>query len=196
MKNLSRTIIGGCIAALTLFTVSSPVLADEVDSKTTTATITFTAGKLEIVEAPEFDFGSQEISSRAAVCPAQAGNGPLTLGVSDARGAGDGWKVNVRLSAFALDRGAATLNGASLKLAYPAGSAAGGTVGTPPAIQQSVTIPSDNSVVPVVTANEGEGAGAWTITWDNANVKLNVPGGSAETGVSTGTLNWILQDAP
>ena len=194
----TKTKIGGlALSLILLFAVTvQPAFAVEADSEETNATVTFVAGNLELVSVPEFNFGSQTISSATETYTMT--NTVVPVKVSDARGSGEGWSLNVSLSPFMLEDGETeSLQGAYIQIENATVSAVNGTIGDAPAVAgASLQIDSDNSETPVFSAALNAGRGVWQMNWSMGDASLVVLPGTAHPGLSTATLTWSLQAAP
>lgn len=183
------------MAALLFAVPARAASENEVDNGQTQASVTFQGGELKLNSVPVLDFGTHAISPDQQELAADSVT-PVTE-VSDLRGNGKGWDLNVTLSPFTLSEGgAATLQGASINVTNPKVGAANGTVGTPPAAVSEVEIASDSTETPVLKAGDKAGMGVWNLTWYAADTKLNVNPGTAQVGKSVATLNWSLQSTP
>lgn len=116
--------------------------------------------------------------------------------VSDRRGEGQGWNLQVRMSEFA-DKTEATkiLKGAEITI--PAGTVgkSEGNIALPPESNEVVVAGSKDSAQTIFSAKEKTGLGTWTNEFDAAQVKLMVPAGNLK-GDYQATLTWSLLDAP
>ena len=174
--------------------------ADEGDEDSSTLTsnaaVVFEKGDIVLDSVPSFDFGEQAISSEDASYNAEEISGVIQ--VSDLRGTGEGWDLQVSLSPFELTEGSsATLEGAYINII-------GGTViGTPVAeedkpelVGETITIASDNEQVSVFSAAAGSGRGVWGLSLSESDVSLNVIANTAHVGESSAVLTWSLTAAP
>lgn len=175
------------------------------------------SGPLTLDYAPYIDFGTHEISSgdfNMTLAEAHGAHATLQaeseeairdltnermpfVQVSDRRGNGNGWNVQVSLSEF--DTGA--LQGATLTF----GSAnevvgVNGTQATP----EGDNVPSaagfkvttGAAADLVMDAQVNQGRGSWQARWEKDNVELFIPGNNIDVGHHVATLSWNLTDAP
>ena len=168
-------------------------LAAVADTNTSNAQIEFTAGNLELVSVPSFDFGSHALPSATTTYTAVTVSDPLR--VSDLRGSLDGWNVKAQLSGFTVGV-TPTLSGASITLSSGSVTAVGGTTGTAPTVGGTVNIPSGGAATLVTTAAAGAGGGVWDTSWTTANSSIQVFPGNVHSGVATATMDWSLEDTP
>ncbi|WP_207120944.1 hypothetical protein IGJ55_002931 [Enterococcus sp. AZ170] len=116
--------------------------------------------------------------------------------VSDRRGEGQGWNLQVRMSEFA-DKTDDTkiLKGAELSI--PAGTVgkSEGNIALPPETKDVVIAGSIDSAQTIFSAKEKTGLGTWTNEFDASQVKLMVPAGNLK-GDYQATMTWSLLDAP
>jgi len=197
VKNQIRWLLPAAVLLiLALVFASVPVYAAEGDDTTdeTEASVSFTAGELKLESVPMLNFGSHDISHEEQVL--EAVNVSPNVQVSDLRGNGNGWDLVVSLTPFQLNGGGQTLQAASIQFDSPVVSAVNGNVGTPPSAVSRITLTSDSTETPVMSAESGEGMGVWSLGWDNEDVKLTVKPGTAQEGTSVATLNWSLQTTP
>ena len=194
----TKTKIGGlALSLILLFAVTiQPAYAVEVDSEETNATVNFIAGNLELMGVPEFNFGSPTISSATETYTMT--NVVVPVQVSDARGSGEGWSLNVSLSPFTLDDGETeSIQGAYIQIKNATVSAVNGTVGDAPLVASAnLQIDSDNTETPVFSAAADAGRGVWQMNWSMGDASLVVLPGTANPGINTATLTWSLQTAP
>ena len=194
-KNLAAKCLA-CVLALSLVGsagLSATALAVEADGTTTQAQVSFGAGALTLLSVPALDFGSQTPSPIIADYPAQSIDAPVRI--ADLRGTGAGWKLLVSLSPFQ-NEGKATLDGATITLAGSTVSSVYDTTGAAPEANTPAVLTSDNTSVPVLTAQTNAGEGAWVQIFAPGQAVLKVYPGSTSQGVSVATLTWSLQDAP
>lgn len=181
-------------------TVTSRALAasDPVLTGSTDATLNLTAGTsgLAITAAPNFNFGKSEISSVATTLTSSgtASDGTAVAAqVSDARGTGDGWNLQVSLgSPFKLSasEGGHLLDGAILKLGTRTATSTG-TGQAPGTLVNELTV--NDAAQSTVKADVGQGMGTWSMPYTDAT--LTIPAGNY-LGAYTATINWSLTDAP
>lgn len=168
---------------------------DAATTGETEASVSFTAGKLKLDSVPVLDFGQHPISPEAQEY--EAVSMAPNVQVSDLRGSGGGWDLLVSLSAFQMQEGgSATLKAASIHFTAPTVSAVNGTIGTPPSAVSDITLTSDDTETPVLTADSGEGMGLWGLGWNTSDVTLAVKPGTAQEGTSVAVLTWSLQSTP
>lgn len=110
-----RVVLAFALAAALLF--SLPLLpAFAATTGTTTATVEFIGGDIELLEAPSLTFTNTNISS-GVYSIALSTNGNKKVKVSDNRGVGTGWELKVSLTDFNAGGGTTnSLDGASIKV--------------------------------------------------------------------------------
>lgn len=151
-------------------------------------------GPLTIDNVTPFEFGTQAISSNSEVYAATAKN--PNIQVSDRRGTGQGWTLQVGLSTFAESKdNSVVLKGATLAIPKGTMKTTDGNVSEAPE-NFGFTLDADASGSDVLmNADEKKGMGTWADMLDNSNVKLSVPAGNF-AGEYSATINWSLVDAP
>lgn len=151
-------------------------------------------GPLTIDNVTPFEFGTHAISSSSEIYTATATN--PNIQVSDRRGTGQGWTLQVGLSTFVeTTDNAVVLKGASLSIPQGVMKSTEGNVSEAPA-NFGFTLDADNSGSDILmNASEKTGMGTWADSLDSENVKLAVPAGNF-AGEYSATLNWSLVDAP
>lgn len=195
VKKPGRIVAALLGVAIALSAFALPAFAETVDTGSTEASVTFTAGELKLKSVPAIDFGTQAIAPTEQNYTAST-VAPVTQ-VSDLRGNGKGWDLMVALSPFKLNgTGTETLQAASINVAGYKVSAVNGSVGTPPAATDNLSIPSDGTETPVLQAGTQAGMGVWNLEWNAAAVTLNVKPGTAQKGSNVATMNWSLQSTP
>lgn len=158
----------------------------------TAATVTFQAGELELVTAPDIDFGSHSISGAAETYNAEAINGSIV--VSDLRGSGEGWNLTASMSSFT-DGTASSLNGAYVTIQSQTLSSETNAAITPTAAT-NIQLSSDNTSANILTAVTGTGLGQWTSELTTENTSLTVPAAAATVGNHAAVLTWTLGNTP
>ena len=185
MSALALTLVAG--GALTITATTPVAAAVQSSSSSTTGKVKFTAGDLTLDKVPEFDFGTQQISTTDQNYAATAEG---VTKITDLRGDGKGWELTV--TATELKAGAKTLENAQMSLEN--GTTAN-TNGETVTANNAVLVP--NKAAKVFSAAATNGNGESTLTWDKANAKLFVPGKSTKSAEEyTATLTWTLADAP
>ena len=183
-------------------------LAD--DTSNTKATVTFTAGQLELGEGNDtnginIDFGSHSVPVSSVQYPAEDVSNAHVLEVDDARNAGGDWKVSVKMSTFSdvsnssaspFD-GMITFTDGQLATTNTTNDTSGVTLGdgSNPIVVSSGT----GSGTAVLTAGTGIERGVYTASWGNADVVLDIAQGEAAkvvAGSYAATLTWELKVGP
>lgn len=151
-------------------------------------------GSLTIDNVTPFEFGTHDISSNSETYTATATN--PNIQVSDRRGTGQGWTLQVGLSHFIESTDSSVvLKGASLAIPKGIMKTTEGNVSEVPE-NFDFTLDADGSGSDVlIQANEKTGMGTWMDLLDSENVKLVVPAGNY-AGEYSAILNWSLIDAP
>lgn len=151
-------------------------------------------GDLRIDYMSKIDFRKQTISGKTETYTAQKPALTTEVQVSDLRGTGAGWNLQVNYDAekpgfTSEDK---TLSGAELTL----------PVGTPETVEDnSSAAPTTSKVVVnndaqnIMSAAANTGLGTWADEMEPGNVTLKVPSGNL-VGDYTATLVWTLSDAP
>ena len=190
-----KTLAAKCLACVLALSLLGPAgaLAAEADGTTTQAQVSFDAGALTLLSAPALDFGSKTPSPMIEEYSAQTVDNPVRI--ADLRGTSAGWKLLVALSPFE-NEGKATLNGATITLDGSDVTGVSGTLSVAPTANTPAILTSDNTSVPLLTAQADEGEGAWVQTFAPEQAILKVYPGSTSQGISVATLTWSLQDAP
>jgi hypothetical protein len=188
--------------ALTLgiLAIASPqnIYADSelVETKGSTAKVEFDGGELSLAQVTTFDFGTQDISSSTADHTATSVDNDIQ--VSDLRGNGKGWDLNVSLSDFVHATNSKKLNGAYVTLSGTQVAGVNGTIGTAPTSTstESLKIDADGSELPIFVAATDAGMGVWGITTELTDATLTVLTGTAYAGAYEANLTWTLQTTP
>lgn len=169
------------------------VLADSTaDTNTNFKLIKKSTDNLTMATPPSFDFGSLMISSQPVVAQSK---GNEDLKITDLRGSGAGWKVQVQMTDFVdSDNPALVLTGAKLELA-PIGITANDTNNST-GVPSSNNIDVNDSLQTLIAANTGDGMGAWTADFaSNNSAQLTIPANSKKGNYTT-TITWVLSDTP
>lgn len=187
------------------FVGGAPIaFADE--TKDSNGVASFESGDLTLDFVSSFDFGNHPISKNDEIYSAAAQKTedgksiPNFVQVTDLRGTGNGWSLNVQQqSQFLANNDGRELEGAQIQITN--GVMTSESTNTPQDVTESVNLTPGVSEK-IVTANEHEGTGTWVYGFGNDSTKeesvhLAVPGKSFKAADSYKTvLTWALLDAP
>lgn len=186
-----------------------------------------TTGPLSIVKAAHMNFGSQVISNQDQTYNMVAEMQPLRetgelvpyvsfAQVQDLRGSNVGWDLQVSLSDFESETQNNVLTGAQIefvgsRIQYEGTTAAN----APTAHADGLTLLPGGDAQSVMTAAEGQGAGASSVVWgdqadlnaqfanedievvENNAIQLSIPGSTAKDATTyEATLTWELTTTP
>ncbi|MEN2667149.1 WxL domain-containing protein [Listeria aquatica] len=116
--------------------------------------------------------------------------------VTDRRGEGQGWTLQVALSEFKDQTDASkVLKGAELTIPKGGLKTTAGNVSDAPNNFASTLAADGSGSAIIMQANEKTGMGTWEDLFNNQEIKLTVPAGNY-SGDYSSTLNWSLVDAP
>lgn len=152
-------------------------------------------GILRIDYISNIDFGTQTISGKTETYQAAKPSLRTEAQVSDLRGSGAGWHLQVNYDAEKPGFVAANnqvLKGAELTL--PAGTAKS-TDDNQSAAPTANTVTVGNDAQNIMDAASATGLGTWADEMSTQDVRLKVPSGNMQ-GDYTATLVWTLTDAP
>jgi len=202
LKTTSKKIAVAIASVLGVLAIVSPstVHASSETSETSEAVIEFASGSLSLEAVPDFDFASQTIMATDTSYTASQNGEDSTefvVGISDLRGTGEGWTLNIALSSFVDENDEASIPGAVIFIKnLTVSRASTATIGNTPNNAEDIDINSDNVATPLLVADEEAGFGLWDLEWANADTTLTVPGASARVGANTATLTWSLENTP
>ncbi|WP_271004584.1 WxL domain-containing protein [Listeria seeligeri] len=158
---------------------------------------------LKIAYVSTLDFGTQAISSENKVYTANKVNLTNQLDntttkeinpavtISDGRGTGAGWKLQVKQNSAFTNDSSDTLEGAQLTLEKSGIYSNQSNTSVAPTGAASVDVNTSNANVLTAAANTGQGV------WQEEMVaKLAVAGNTAKEGTYSTTLTWTLTDTP
>lgn len=153
-------------------------------------------GSLTIPYASNITFGEHEI--KQADADYYALNQKPHVQVNDTRGGAKGWSLGVAITPFVGANGK-ELVGAQMSLSNGKVVTKNNKSAMPKITQDSFKLNRAYQVV--MTAKEGEGAGAFAAVFEgkngnNENVKLHVPRAGVEAQSYSAELTWVLTDAP
>lgn len=153
-------------------------------------------GSLTIPYASNITFGEHEI--KQADADYYALNQKPHVQVNDTRGGAKGWSLGVTITPFVGANGK-ELVGAQMSLSNGKVVTKNNKSAMPKITQDSFKLNRAYQVV--MTAKEGEGAGAFAAVFEgkngnNENVKLHVPRAGVEAQSYSAELTWVLTDAP
>ena len=190
-----------------------------------------TTGPLSIVKAATMNFGSQVISNQdqtynmvAEVANLADGSGQVPYvsfaQVQDVRGTNEGWDLQVSLSDFTSNTQNNVLTGAEIEFVDSRIQYEGtNTENSPTAHAAGLTLLPNGAARSVMTAAQGQGAGASSVVWgdqadlmaqfeaegfdpetgvvENGAIQLSIPGSTAKDATTyTSTLTWELTSTP
>lgn len=153
-------------------------------------------GSLTIPYASNITFGEHEI--KQADANYYALNQKPHVQVNDTRGGAKGWSLGVAITPFVGANGK-ELVGAQMSLSNGKVVTKNNKSAMPKITQDSFKLNRAYQVV--MTAKEGEGAGAFAAVFEgkngnNENVKLHVPRAGVEAQSYSAELTWVLTDTP
>lgn len=162
-------------------------VATDGQSGTSKVTATLTEGSLKLTAVPDLDFGTKEITDQALTMD-QTADG--TVSVSDSRGTGAGYTVDVALTT-PFTSGTHTLAGSTLTLKNANGTSQNNDGKTVSDTKDAVL--TDTSAKNIITAAKDQGMGNWD--YNISKSTLNVLSG-AYAGKYEGELTWTLKASP
>lgn len=205
-----RWLCAGVALALLLAALPGMARGEAPITNTTTATVSFIDGDLELGGSMQgsglnFAFGEHAIPATQAKYPAKNESGGLPvnhiLPVEDSRVASGDWQVTVALTAFtdALATAPSSFDGV-IRLMNPVianANASAGTTGL--TAEDDISVVSGESAVLVMAADDTLPRGEFTATWTNDDVTLNISDGEVlniELLNYVATLTWTLNIGP
>jgi hypothetical protein len=184
-------------------------------------------GPLSIVKATAMDFGQQVISTtnqtyqmKAEMANLEDRTGQVPYisfaQVQDLRGTNAGWDLQVRLSDFKSTTQNGVLTGAEIEFLDSRIQYEGSTTENTPTVHQAgLKLLPNGAARSVMTAAQGQGAGASSVIWgnqadlndqfaneevevvENSAIQLSIPGSTAKDATTyTSTLTWELAMIP
>lgn len=207
---LSKITTASLVALTGLSLASTSAYAAEVGTQKTQADFELKAGEggtgpvdpieppmkgpLTLDAASNFNFGSIKLGEGDGIYTAiKEDNSVLGIQVTDSRGTGAGWNVDVSMTDFK-GQGTNILKGATLTIPN-------GSVNTTSAdkVKAPVTkeVKLNASPISIFTATKDNGMGTWTNLFEGKDKKvtLNVPEGNY-VDQYTAKITWSLQNAP
>ena len=207
---LSKITTASLVALTGLSLASTSAYAAEVGTQKTQADFELKAGEggtgpvdpidppmkgpLTLDAASNFNFGSIKLGEGDGIYTAiKEDNSVLGIQVTDSRGTGAGWNVDVSMTDFK-GQGINILKGATLTIPN-------GSVNTTSAdkVKAPVTkeVKLNASPISIFTATKDNGMGTWTNLFEGKDKKvtLNVPEGNY-VDQYTAKITWSLQNAP
>lgn len=156
-------------------------------------------GPLSIDQVIPFAFEDVNLSGTAQTANLKA-TGMRNVQVTDARGTGKGWQLQVKQSPLTEDTGETqkTLTGAAITLKNGQVTAGQSNVSTQAPTLNGTSLTLNENFQPMTTAQESAGLGTWLMKYNNENttdIQLTVPAGNL-AGSYTGTVTWQLSDSP
>lgn len=151
-------------------------------------------GDLRIDYISNIDFGTQMISGKTETYQATAPANMVEAQISDLRGTGAGWNLQVSYDPAQSGFSSAdqTLKGAELTLPVGQTKTVADSQSAAPATNE-ITVNDDAQNI--MSAVKDTGLGTWADEMTTSQVKLKVPSGNL-AGAYTATLVWTLTDAP
>ncbi|WP_436667641.1 WxL domain-containing protein [Latilactobacillus sakei] len=161
------------------------------ESKTSAITAELTQGTISLVKVPNLlDFG-QTVVPIHATDMAQGTKGSV-VEVSDSRGTGAGYKVDVALSKQ-FTSGTHELTGSTLTVKNAGGTSVDSGSSVADGKTKDVTLKGAGTTGEIITAAKDSGLGTWDYSIADSNLNV-LPGMYA--GAYTGELTWTLTAGP
>jgi len=189
MKKISLVALG----AATLFMAPAVVHADETGEKTASVTLGEQPGSIQLVSAPDIEFGETEnfpIAEQVTVYSKGTG-APLT--VANSRNLAQ-W--NVKVSATPFEGNGSQLSGAELDFMTAGVDHDRQNMGNEVKFHYGTLIPSDGDNHLIMSSNAGGDKSAATgtnsLNFGEGAIKLTTPGGYPG-GTYTAQVNWDLE---
>jgi len=188
--------VGTFIASVALLT-ALPLAAHAADEngstqQATTAEIELTQDPedkdIVLTSVPDLNFGTKVNSNETKTYDA---TGTLKDVKVKNPGNVDGWDVQVKRSEFTSDK--SSLKAATLSLKN--GEVIADDTANASKSPAVTSIDVNTSAQSLLTAEAGEGIGAFSLKHNNADVTLNIPAGNV-AGSYKATLTWTLANAP
>lgn len=155
-----------------------------------TGSVEFIPGALTLDSVPNFDFGSQKITTKNQTYQSKTEN---IATVTDLRGSSVGWNLTVKQDTQLKTAQNEELKGAQLSLSRGVLQTSSDDTAT---VSNGILIPGGASVK-VLDATVGQGNGTFSANWASDGSTLEVPGSSVKLAKHyTANLTWTLTDAP
>lgn len=195
-KTKKRFIVTFALVLALAIGMTSTAFADTTGS--TEATVEFSTdqsvNKLELITAPAFSFGTNQLPSSGDTIQAQSIDGSLK--VMDTTGNYAGWNVTAVMSNFSTSSVANSMPGAYITLENGSASRVGSGTSNSPVVDTPITLTAgSSSSVKIVDAALNSGIGTWNIEWQGSDTSLTVLDTPA-VGESTATITWTMVAGP
>lgn len=187
------------VATLGLLIICNFEMPMDVKAENTNASVLINGGLLEFSAVPvNVTFNPVTLNGIVQIVDFDF----TGFSVTDARGTGVGWKMQVSASQFAVDA-TKKLPIGSLSLKPPSGFTAGYDNPSPsPTVGGTYSVPQvidgqDERVI--VTAVADAGMGKWNINWDEAtnnDLTLTLNPATTKVGNYVSTITWTLSTGP
>lgn len=167
-----------------------------VSAETTMVNVTIESGTLHFTTIPnDVTFSNIKLTGQAD----KASQSLIPLKVTDARGTGKGWSVEVSATPFAETSSSLALDPGSLKIKKPVAFTSEFVGSIPPTSNYLGSDPysiDGGSSVKIVKASDNSGLGPWTISWDSDSLSLTLNPATTRIGTYVSTITWQLNDVP
>lgn len=151
-------------------------------------------GVLTIDNASPLLFGENNIKGGVMIFETKTDK--PNVQVTDKRGEGQGWSLQVKTTDFVDQVDAKKiLKGAELTLPVGTIVPAPGNISVAPTAATATLTSTNAKAQPIMTAAKNNGLGTWVDKFDSTQVKLMIPAGNL-VGEYVSTLTWSLLDAP
>lgn len=197
-----RVFAGLLLCVLALGCVASAA-ATALDSENSEASVSFVDGTLEFGTLTgsklNFDFGSHQLPMAAVSYPAENTDGDHSLQVVDSRYVSGDWSVSATLTSFSTSAAPNYQFDAIIQMVEPVVTSANTLTDKS---ELAVTDPfkaTSGSTVKLMDASADLTRDAYTATWTNAKVTLDIADAiipDVGPGAYTATLTWDLNVGP
>ena len=190
-KSLGLAAVFGVVMLLAVPVTGQAETIDN-NSNTTKAVVGLTQdpdSKVELTNAPSFDFGSTVLTAKGFTPEATIKDDIVVANP----GFATGWRVDVSMGPFITSDGSDTIKNSLFSIDM-------GTVtreessnnSAPPA---SFSVDPNENPKPIFQAVENEGLGVWHTSYSAKDIRLEIPAGNV-SGDYSATMTWTLAEFP
>ncbi|ETY73463.1 WxL domain-containing protein [Lactiplantibacillus fabifermentans] len=192
-KFVKQLMVVGAVVSVGVSTCTTLVSA--ATEQPSEAQVELTAGELQLISAPDFNFGKQKMNGQTITTDAESVKDVVKVINPGSVG---GWRVAAHLEDGKLNNFKGmqlTVKPKNEKINYSPDDKGKVTADTnmPKIVRDSMTLSNEDQNI--ISASENSGLGTFTLTFDETDASLVIPG-DVQPGVHDSKIVWSLLNTP